>query len=128
MRAVAAGLIGTVLGVSGATAEPCRAGHMSLTKGSAVLKVERVSQHDETFGGRQAQRVLFAGRLRGRPYIIDLNSVQGSSAFLTSYAGTKADGGGMPVRWTSSIKQYGAGDLVPIEVGPLQGDWRVSCR
>jgi hypothetical protein len=128
MRALVIGLIGAVLGISGAAAGPCRAAHMSLKRGSAVLKVERVSQADVTFGGRRAQRVLFAGRLHGQPYIIDLNSAQGSSAFLNSYAGTRADGGGMPVRWTSSIKQYGAGDLIPVEVGPLQGEWKVSCR
>jgi hypothetical protein len=128
MRAVAVGLIGVVLALGGAQAAECRAGHMKLENGEAVMSVSAVSYTETVFEGHKGQRTLFKGAIKGQPYIIDLQGVQGSSSFLTSYEGNKPDAGGMAVKWGRDASRWQDGSRVPVEDGPLKGMWRAVCR
>lgn len=136
MRALWVGLVGAVLAVDAAEATECRGGRMTLVKDAEMFRVTDISHYEVTPKESASRtpslamsRTVLKGSLRGRPYLIDLQSMQGSSAVLTSYKGMTADTGGMPVRWGRRIDRWHVGgQSVGVEAGPLEGEWRVICR
>jgi len=124
MRAVVLGLVG-VLVAGAVSAGECRPDRASLHSGAKTFKVAAAS----SFVDDKSERVVLRGAVRAAPHVIDLQSTQGNSAFLTSYRGRRPDTGGMPVRWSQApIRQLSSGGTIEVESGPLKGEWRVSCR
>lgn len=121
-------LLGSVLVVGTAGAGECRPGAFSFV--STAGKAFKVQAYG--FGGMRpgygaAARTVFRGTVKGKPYIIDIQGVQGSSTTFTSYAGTKL-GKGIAPKWGKLFRPYRHGDEMPVGDGPLEGEWRAVCQ
>lgn len=128
MRAVLLGLVGAVLAVGGAGAAECRAGHMTLTQGSKSFAVAAISDVRYTYDGHHGFRQIFRGTMDGRPYIVDMEGIQGNTSSLVSYPGRKPASGGRSPVWGGKPSGWKNGDTTMILAGPMNGDWRAICR
>lgn len=127
MRTIWAGLLGAFLTIEGAQAAECRAGRMTFVQEGRTFRVTDTSLTQARFKGLGAERTIFRGTLGGKPYIIDVQGVQGSSTNFTSYAGRIAEKTAMKPNWGEVPRGWSDGAEVQIYDGPLRGDWKVRC-
>ncbi len=128
MRAVVFGLIASVLALGSAQAAECRAGHMAFVDGDKRFDVTATAHAKRAIEGRKAERSLFRGQMDGKPFIVDVTGVQGSSTSFDSYAGQEAETTGLSAKWGTASSALSDGAPITIYSGPLKGDWQTVCH
>lgn len=121
-------LIAGLLATTAAQAE-CGVRNTSLhTADGPAFKVVAAGEGSAKVNGISLGRFVLRGTVNGRPYVIETQKMQGSSATTVSYAGRPAAAFGAP-RWFSPSAglSYDDGETIQVYGGPLDGAWTFAC-